>query len=51
MDVTKYTVKNEKINKGADRIKYNRAVAETYAQIYADHDEERFRNKATAVKY
>ena len=51
MDFTKYTVENEKINKGADRIRYNRAVSETYAQIYADHEEERFRNKATAVKY
>ena len=33
MDITKYTVENEKINKGAERIKYNRAVSETYDRI------------------
>ena len=51
MDITKYTVENEKINKGAERIKYNRAVSETYDRIFADYGEERFRTKATAVKY
>lgn len=51
MDVSKYKVENEKIYKGIDRIRYNRAVSETYDRICTTYGEERFRLKATAVKY
>ena len=51
MDVSKFILEKEKVDKGFDRIKHNRDIAETYEKIYEDYGESRFKNKATAVKY
>ena len=46
MDLSKYVVEKEKIDKGSDRIKYNQDIAATYERIYEDYGENRFKNKA-----
>ncbi len=51
MDLAKYTVENEKIKKGSDRIKFNRYVADTYERLSQGTGENRFHSKSTAIRY